>query len=70
MMNLPSAIKVRFSSSVNITAVPLAAFLGWTEIRDETAAPAVIFLLFLDEPILSLLDGQVVIEVWWKDDDV
>lgn len=35
---LPSATSVRRSSSVSTTAVPEAAFFGWTEISDETAA--------------------------------
>lgn len=35
--NIPSATSVRFSSSVSITAVPLAAFFGCTEINVETA---------------------------------
>ena len=35
---LPSATSVLFSSSVRMTAVPEAAFLGWTEIREETDA--------------------------------
>lgn len=35
---LPSATSVLFSSSVRMTAVPEAAFFGWTDIREETEA--------------------------------
>ena len=36
MIYLPSATRVLFSSSVRMTAVPEAAFLGWKEMREET----------------------------------